>query len=55
MSAAVWAHNGPMCDVVLRPIQEDELDELCRYVADPEAGGEFEWTGFKDPKAIRRR
>jgi [ribosomal protein S5]-alanine N-acetyltransferase len=44
-----------MSDVVLRPIQEADLDDLCRYVTDPEAGGEFEWTGFKDPKALRRR
>jgi [ribosomal protein S5]-alanine N-acetyltransferase len=49
------AHNGPMSEVVLRPIQEADLDDLCRYVIDPAVGGEFEWTGFKDPKAIRRR
>jgi [ribosomal protein S5]-alanine N-acetyltransferase len=44
-----------MDDVILRPIQEADLDDLCRYATDPEAGGEFEWTGFKDPKAMRRR
>lgn len=44
-----------MSDVILRPIREDDLDDLCRYATDPEAGGEFEWTGFKDPKALRRR
>ena len=44
-----------MNDVILRPIQEDDLDDLCRYVTDPEVYGEFEWTGFKDPKAMRRR
>jgi len=44
-----------MEDVILRPIQEADLNDLCRYSTDPEAGGEFEWTGFKDPKALRRR
>jgi RimJ/RimL family protein N-acetyltransferase len=44
-----------MNDVILRPIEEADLDDLCRYSTDPEAGGEFEWTGFKDPKAMRRR
>jgi ribosomal-protein-alanine N-acetyltransferase len=42
-------------DVMLRPIQEADLDHLSRYVTEPEAAGEFEWTGFKDPKAMRRR
>ena len=42
-------------DVSLRPIQEADLEALCRFANDPEAGGEFEWTGFKDPKAVRRR
>jgi [ribosomal protein S5]-alanine N-acetyltransferase len=42
-------------DVILRPIEEADLDVLSRYSTDPEAGGEFEWTGFKDPKAVRRR
>jgi RimJ/RimL family protein N-acetyltransferase len=44
-----------MSDVILRPIQEADLDDMYRYVTDPEAAGEFEWTGFSDPKAIRRR
>ncbi len=44
-----------MNDVILRPIQEADLDDLCRYSTDREAGGEFEWTGFKDLKAMRRR
>jgi RimJ/RimL family protein N-acetyltransferase len=44
-----------MNKVILRPIQEPDLDDLCRYSTDPEAAGEFEWTGFNDPKAMRRR
>ena len=44
-----------MDDVILRPIEEGDLDDLGRYSTDPEAAGEFEWTGFKDPKALRRR
>jgi [ribosomal protein S5]-alanine N-acetyltransferase len=44
-----------MDDVILRPIEEADIDQLCRYLTDPEVYGEFEWTGFKDPKALRRR
>jgi RimJ/RimL family protein N-acetyltransferase len=44
-----------MEDVILRPIEQADLDDLGRYLTDPEAAGEFEWTGFKDPKAMRRR
>jgi ribosomal-protein-alanine N-acetyltransferase len=44
-----------MNDVILRPIEEADLDDLSRYSTDPEAGGEFEWTGFRDPKAMQRR
>lgn len=44
-----------MDDVILRPIQEADLEDLCRTVTDPEVFGEFEWSGFKDPKAMRRR
>lgn len=44
-----------MDDVILRPIQEADLDDLCRSVTDPDRYGEFEWTGFKDPRAMRRR
>lgn len=44
-----------MKDVILRPILEADLEPLARFSTDPEAGGEFEWTGFKDPKAVRRR
>lgn len=44
-----------MDDVILRPIQEADLDDLCRSFTDPEAYGEFEWIGFRDPKAMRRR
>ena len=44
-----------MNEVLLRPIKEADLDDLCRYSTDPEAAGEFEWTGFTDPKAMRRR
>jgi RimJ/RimL family protein N-acetyltransferase len=44
-----------MDDVILRPIQEADLEDLCRSFTDPEAYGEFEWTGFKDPGFIRQR
>jgi RimJ/RimL family protein N-acetyltransferase len=41
--------------VRLRPIQETDLDELARFGSDPEAQGEFEWMGFRDPNTWRRR
>ena len=44
-----------MSDVILRPIQEPDLDDLSRYSTDPEAAGVFEWTGFSDPRSMRRR
>jgi RimJ/RimL family protein N-acetyltransferase len=44
-----------MDDVILRPIQEGDLEDLCRSLTDPDGYGEFEWTGFKDPKTLRRR
>jgi RimJ/RimL family protein N-acetyltransferase len=44
-----------MDDVILRPIEEADLDDLCRTVTDPAVFSEFEWTGFRDPKALRRR
>jgi ribosomal-protein-alanine N-acetyltransferase len=44
-----------MDEVILRPIQEADLDDLCRYCTDPDAAGEFEWIGFRDSKDIRRR
>jgi ribosomal-protein-alanine N-acetyltransferase len=44
-----------MDDVTLRPIEEADLDALRRYATDPDASGEFEWAGFKDPNASRRR
>jgi ribosomal-protein-alanine N-acetyltransferase len=42
-------------DVTLRPIQEADLDALGQYATDPEAAGVFEWAGFGDPRAMRRR
>ncbi len=48
-------HNGPMDDVTLRPIREEDLEQLSRFVTKPEMGSEFEWIGFRDPKAARRR
>jgi RimJ/RimL family protein N-acetyltransferase len=44
-----------MEDVTLRPIRESDLDQLSRFSTDPEMASEFEWTGFKDPNAARRR
>jgi [ribosomal protein S5]-alanine N-acetyltransferase len=41
--------------VRLRPIEETDLDLLSRFDTDPAASQPFEWTGFRDPGARRRR
>ena len=44
--------SGP---VRLRPVREEDLEPMARFSLEPEALGEFEWTGFTDPRARRRR
>jgi [ribosomal protein S5]-alanine N-acetyltransferase len=41
--------------VRLRPIEEADLNLLRRLDTDPAASQQFEWTGFRDPGARRRR
>jgi len=41
--------------VRLRPVEERDLDELGRFDTDPAVGKPFEWTGYRDPRARRRR
>ena len=41
--------------VQLRPIEEADLDLLSRLDTDSAASEPFEWTGFRDPGARRRR
>ncbi|MBC6462079.1 GNAT family N-acetyltransferase [Actinomadura sp. HBU206391] len=41
--------------VMLRPVAEDDLPVLERFLWDPEAAGSFEWHGWKDPGLWRRR
>jgi ribosomal-protein-alanine N-acetyltransferase len=41
--------------VRLRPIEQAGLDVLRRLDTDPSASEPFEWTGFRDPQARRRR
>jgi ribosomal-protein-alanine N-acetyltransferase len=41
--------------VRLRPIEEADLNLLRRLNTDPAASQPFEWTGFRDPGARRRR
>jgi [ribosomal protein S5]-alanine N-acetyltransferase len=41
--------------VRLRPIEEADLERLGRFDSDPAASQPFEWTGFPDPHARRRR
>ncbi|TDD49155.1 N-acetyltransferase [Nonomuraea terrae] len=39
----------------LRPVSEKDLSLLHRLTSDPEGGGEFEWYGFQNPHAMRKR
>ncbi|MFB9510885.1 GNAT family N-acetyltransferase [Streptomyces aurantiacus] len=41
--------------VHLRAFTEDDLTFLDRLCTDPDALGEFEWPGFGDPRARRKR
>jgi [ribosomal protein S5]-alanine N-acetyltransferase len=41
--------------VLLRPVQERDLEELYRIDTDPEVSGPFVWSGFRDPRERRRR
>jgi ribosomal-protein-alanine N-acetyltransferase len=44
-----------MSTVTLRPVYEDDLEAIARFSVEPDAVGEFEWTGFTDPRRLRRR
>jgi ribosomal-protein-alanine N-acetyltransferase len=41
--------------VGLRPVAEPDLELLQRLDTDPVLSGPFEWSGFRDPQARRRR
>jgi [ribosomal protein S5]-alanine N-acetyltransferase len=41
--------------VRLRPVEERDLDALGRIDTDPAVSEPFEWRGFRDPRARRRR
>lgn len=41
--------------VTLRPVGEDDLPLLERFLTDPEAAGPFQWYGYADPDRFRRR
>jgi RimJ/RimL family protein N-acetyltransferase len=42
-------------DVGLRAFEEGDLGFFDRLSVDPEAGGSFQWVGFRDVRARRRR
>lgn len=44
--------DGPLS---LRPIAEADLSRLEDMLSDPEALGEFQWFGWRDPQRFRRR
>ncbi|MFH8371585.1 GNAT family N-acetyltransferase [Streptomyces sp. NPDC018031] len=41
--------------VMLRPVAEDDLPVLERFLVDPESTGPFQWHGWSDPGRWRRR
>jgi aminoglycoside 6'-N-acetyltransferase len=41
--------------VRLRPLRADDFPMLERQATDPEAGGRFNWSGFKDVARVRRQ
>lgn len=41
--------------VILRPVVEDDLSVLERFLTDPEVTGPFQWMGWSDPGRWRRR
>ena len=47
--------EGSVGPVRLRAFAEDDLPFLDRLCTDPDVLGEFEWPGFTDPRARRRR
>src|SRR6516165_9673651 len=48
-------HHGPVTSIHLRPITESDLPVLDRLAVDPRIAGPFDWHGFADPGARRRR
>ncbi|MEU0394981.1 GNAT family protein [Streptomyces sp. NPDC006208] len=41
--------------VILRPVAEDDLPLLEKFLTDPQATGPFQWLGWSDPGRWRRR
>jgi GNAT superfamily N-acetyltransferase len=48
-------HHGPVTSIHLRPISESDLPVLDWLAVDPGIAGPFDWHGFGDPGARRRR
>ena len=48
-------HHGPVTSIHLRPLSESDLPVLERLAVDPRIAGPFDWHGFGDPRARRRR
>jgi RimJ/RimL family protein N-acetyltransferase len=42
-------------DIMLRPVEERDLEILGRFDTDPTLSEPFEWRGYRDPRARRRR
>ncbi len=48
-------HHDHVTSIHLRPIGESDLSVLERLAVDPLISGPFDWHGFGDPGALRRR
>ena len=49
----VWITRHP--EICLRPVDETDLELLAKLDTEPALSLPFEWRGFRDPKARRRR
>lgn len=47
--------TSPNSDIGLRPVEEGDLELLGRFDTDPSLSEPFEWRGYRDPRACRRR
>lgn len=45
----------PAEPVSLRPVREDDLPLLERFLSEPETAGPFQWYGYADPRRWRQR
>jgi hypothetical protein len=55
LSSRMWLVSSHGDQIHLRPVEEHDLDLLGRFDTDPALSEPFEWRGYRDPQARRRR